>query len=330
MLVRTPSCALVIGWDLANTSNRVYVGMPRIAQHDVNRSSLEFAALKFENPSMSEITLTQTGILHNPSMYTPTLDSFTAGSYLVTNGTFGAVPIISVVLPKTHATKPKSNQGVVQQVVPIVSLDQLTQYATAVISSEYVETALVGKTNLHLGALPTVKVNYNSTTKYKGMYFLFPSVKRFRTLLTRIPGLNGLAGFNVTNVRINVTAEAGTPNLVGNAYIPNPSVMTIVMGNVTLVLRTEKMGEVGTTTIPNFTLVPGDNNFPMTGILNQTAVLQSLDDGGNGVVTMHIKGQSVTYNGVNLTYYEAALSAHELTLPMNVTQIVRDSLAPAS
>jgi predicted extracellular nuclease len=127
-----------------------------------------------------------------------------------------------------------------------------------------------------------------------------------------------------------VTAEAGTPNLVGNAYIPNPSVMTIVMGNVTLVLRTEKMGEVGTTTIPNFTLVPGDNNFPMTGILNQTAVLQSLDDGGNGVVTMHIKGQSVTYNGVNLTYYEAALSAHELTLPMNVTQIVRDSLAPAS
>jgi hypothetical protein len=134
---------------------------------------LEFAALKFENPSMSEITLTQTGILHNPSMYTPTLDSFTAGSYLVTNGTFGSVPIINVVLPKTHATKPKSDQGVVQQVVPIVSLDQLTQYATAVISSEYVETALVGKTDLHLGALPTVKVNYNSTTKYKGTCFLF-------------------------------------------------------------------------------------------------------------------------------------------------------------
>jgi hypothetical protein len=143
--------------------------MPRIAQHDVNASSLEFTSLKFENPSMEQITLTQQAILHNPSMYTPTLDPFTAGTYLVTNGTFGAVPIIYVAMPKIHATKPTSNAGVVDQVVKINNLDQLTQYAKEVISQEYVETALVGRTNLHLGALPTTKVNYNSTSKYKGM-----------------------------------------------------------------------------------------------------------------------------------------------------------------
>jgi hypothetical protein len=145
--------------------------MPKIAQHDVNRSSLEFKALKFENPSMSEITLTQDGVLHNPSMYTPTLDSFVAGSFLVTNGSFGAKAIINVTMPKIHATKPQSNQGVFKQVVPIVDIEQLTKYATAVISQEYVETALGGKTNLHLGALPVVDVKYNSTSKYKGMCF---------------------------------------------------------------------------------------------------------------------------------------------------------------
>ncbi|EHK97566.1 hypothetical protein M7I_6654 [Glarea lozoyensis 74030] len=285
--------------------NPLYVGMPKIAQHDVDRSSLEFKALKFENPSMEEITLTQDGVLHNPSMYTPTLDSFKAGSYLVTNGSFGAKAIIDVQMPEIHATKPQSDQGVFKQVVPIVDIDQLTAYATEVVGNEYVETALAGKTKLHLGALPVVNVNYNSTSRYKG--------------------LNGLKGFNVTNVRINITAAAGTPNLVGNAFVPNPSVMTIEMGNVTLSLRTEKAGFIGTTTIPNFTLVPGDNNFPMTGTLNQTAVLASMVD---GIATMLIKGQNVTYNGVALTYYEAALASHELVLPMNVLQIVADSAKP--
>jgi hypothetical protein len=142
--------------------------MPKIAQHDVDRSSLEFKALKFENPSMKEITLTQDGVLHNPSMYTPTLDSFTAGSYLVTNGSFGAKAIIDVQMPEIHATKPKSDQGVFKQVVPIVDIDQLTAYATEVIGNEWVETALAGKTKLHLGALPVVNVNYNSTSRYKG------------------------------------------------------------------------------------------------------------------------------------------------------------------
>jgi hypothetical protein len=42
-------------------------------------------------------------------------------------------------------------------------------------------------------------------------------------------GLNGLQGFNVTDVKINVSAPAGQPNLLGYAYIPNPSLMTIAM-----------------------------------------------------------------------------------------------------
>jgi hypothetical protein len=97
------------------------------------------------------------------------------------------------------------------------------------------------------------------------------------------------------------------------------------MGNVTLTLRTEKMGMVGTANIPDFVLVPGDNNFPMTGMLNQTAVIGSIPEGANGVVTMYIKGRDVIFKDVHLTYYEAALASHELVLPMNIMQIVADS-----
>jgi len=282
----------------------VYVGMPKIAQSNVDDSSLEFTTFKFLAPSMKTVTLTQEGILHNPAKFTPTLDSFLADSYLVTNGTFGSAPLIRVQMPKIHATHPTSIAGTVDQQVPIVDIDQLTAFATAVIAQEYVETALVGKTDLHLGALPTVKINYNSTSKYKG--------------------LNGLAGFNVTDVRINAGKTDG-PNLVGNAFIPNPSVMTIEMGNVTLQLRTAEQGVVGTTNIENFTIVPGDNVLPMTGTLNQTLILGSLT---GGFATLLIKGTEViNAAGEHLTYYEKALGAHELTLKMNVQQVIADSLA---
>lgn len=285
----------------------VYVGLPRIAQHNVDESSLEFTTFKFLDPTMKTVTLTQDGILHNPAIFTPTLDSFVADSYLVTNGTFGPASIIKVQMPKIHAKHPTSEAGVDAQQVTIVDIDQLTAFATAVISQEYVETALVGRTNLHLGALPTTQITYNSTSKYKG--------------------LNGLAGFNVTDVRINVTKTDG-PNLVGNAFIPNPSVMTIEMGNVTLQLRTAEQGIVGTTNIENFIIVPGNNSLPMTGTMNQTAVLNSLT---NGIATLFIKGTDVINSaGEHLTYYEQALGAHELTLKLNVVQVVADSAPPAS
>jgi hypothetical protein len=42
-------------------------------------------------------------------------------------------------------------------------------------------------------------------------------------------GLNGMAGFNVTGAKVNLTAPSGEPNLSGFAYVPNPSVITIAM-----------------------------------------------------------------------------------------------------
>jgi hypothetical protein len=133
-----------------------------------------------------------------------------------------------------------------------------------------------------------------------------------------------LKGFNVTGVRLNISAKAGEPNLSGFAYIPNPSVITVAMvspllcpyasniylvliiiqGNVTLTLATIK-GVVGNTTINDMTLVPGNNTLPMTGIIDQALVTSSLNS--SGFVTLSITGQSAIYNGQHLTYYVRAL-----------------------
>ncbi|PQE08992.1 pre-mRNA processing factor 4 protein [Rutstroemia sp. NJR-2017a WRK4] len=284
----------------------VYVAMPKIAQDGVNDASLEITELKFTDPTANSVVISQKGILHSPSMYTPTLDPFNASSYLVTNGTYGAEPMVMIEMPRIHAHHPQGPVSVDQQNVTIMSLDQLSAYTTAVLSSEYVTTALVGKTRLHLGSLPDTTVHYNQTSTYKG--------------------LNGLAGFNVTGVKINLAAKAGQPNLSGFAYIPNPSNMTIVMGNVTLSLSTAKAGTVGNSTINDMTLVPGNNTLPMTGIMDQTLVLGSMDT-KTGLVELEIVGKSAVYNGEHLVYYERALASNKLSLAMNVSQILKDSLS---
>jgi hypothetical protein len=201
--------------------------MPKIAQHDVDESYMEITALKFLNPTSDSIVLTQEVILHSPSIYTPTLDSFTAASWLVTNGTFGPTPMLMIPMPQIHALHPVSNHSVENLNITIANLQQVTDYATALITQENVTTALTGKTKLHEGKLPVVNINYNSSSTYKG---IFPHV-RARSDVWRLTavGLNGLQGFNVTDVRVNLTAKAGEPNLSGFAFIPNPSVVTVAL-----------------------------------------------------------------------------------------------------
>lgn len=74
---------------------------------------------------------------------------------------------------------------------------------------------------------------------------------------------------------------------------------------MTLNVSTLKEGVVGNTTINDFTIYPGNNSLPVTGILDQLLIAESLE---NGLVTLLISGQSAIYNGEHLTYYVRLLS----------------------
>ncbi|PVH78542.1 hypothetical protein DL98DRAFT_561154 [Cadophora sp. DSE1049] len=286
----------------------VYVGMPRIAQHQVDDSSLEFREAYFLNPTSDSVEVTQKAILHNPSTFTPTLDPFPADLFLVTNGTYASVSMLTLPMPGIHAKK-ATNASIDNAVIQVNDLDALGDYAVAVMTQENITTALVGRTKLHLGKLPVQKIKFNSTSTYKA--------------------LNSLKGFNTTDVLINALATPGTPNLRGNAFIPNQSLMTIEMGNVTLSLSVPIKGVdtiVGNATVLNFKIVPGDNSLPMFGIIDNTKVLPALV---NGKVNMTIIGETSVRNGQHLTYYEKALKSNVLVLEMNVQQILADSAAAA-
>ncbi len=76
--------------------------------------------------------------------------------------------------------------------------------------------------------------------------------------------------------------------------------LTETQGNVTLTLRTAQQGQVGVATINDMTLVPGDNSLPLTAIVNQTQIMNSLN--ATQFVELIITPDSSVYNGVHLTY----------------------------
>ncbi|OBT70350.1 hypothetical protein VE03_00108 [Pseudogymnoascus sp. 23342-1-I1] len=141
-----------------------------------------------------------------------------------------------------------------------------------------------------------------------------------RVARNRILALNGLKGFNITEPKVNLMAEPREPNLTGLALIPNPSVLTVKLGTVTMNISTNEKGLIGNRTIGNFVLKPGKNLLPMTSIVDTGLALGSVDD--KGIVNMIIVEQTAVYNGVHLPYYEAALKSHTLTLAVNLQSLL--------
>jgi hypothetical protein len=139
-------------------------------------------------------------------------------------------------------------------------------------------------------------------------------------LLTVHSGLNALAGFNVTDFSMELTPEADGTNMIGTVLIPNPTVMTISMGNVifnNFIANTTT--SIGTTTLSNLTLSPGNNTVPMRSAVNQTLVLTQLSENfKDGMLPIDIVGNSSVYDGVHLVYFEKALASLTQHIDLNV------------
>lgn len=187
----------------------VYVGLPRWEQDGVNDSSLSILGMSYLEPTATSFVFSQQAIVHNNNLFKPTLSAFNASVYLVdSNGTVAANPLTVLPISSIHAL---NGQGVniTSADITISNLDAVTNYAIAVISQKNVTNRLVGHTNVHLGSLPVNNVQYDQDVTY--------------------PGMNGLDGFNVTSIILNLTTPAGEPNMKGTAVVPNASLLTVAM-----------------------------------------------------------------------------------------------------
>jgi Protein of unknown function (DUF3712) len=136
-----------------------------MAQHDLDRATITVIEQIISDPTPSNIQLKMVTNSHNPSIFRPTLDEFKAALFLE-NTEPNIKPFGYIKIPKLHATKDAT--VVVSQPLEIVDMEQFIAYNKLVTQSETYRVAMRGRTNLHLGALPTVGVNFNKVVETKG------------------------------------------------------------------------------------------------------------------------------------------------------------------
>jgi hypothetical protein len=142
---------------------------------------------------------------------------------------------------------------------------------------------------------------------------------------TTVSGLNGLDGLVVTNFSLLKTAYSNGTNALGEIAIYNPSVLTIEVGD--LASDNYVNGElIANTTIPDLSIMPGNNTYPIYFSSNQTLVATLVEsDYRCGDLPVEIVTTKASYNGVEIPYLTQSMRAKNLSTTVNIAQALRDA-----
>lgn len=122
-------------------------------------------------------------------------------------------------------------------------------------------------------------------------------------------------------------------NLIGNLTLPNPSVLTIQIGDIYLDIKSGDL-TIGNATVKNLTLKPGDNTLPLEGILdlgtilsNLGAVLQSQKSlFTTGDLSLTTNTRSVVWDGQEVPYYTKVMSELPLVAKVPLLGTIKNTL----
>lgn len=279
----------------------IFVAIPKKAQHEINASSLEVTSQEVTDPTEEGVHLKLESVIRSGSSYHPTIDGFTASLSLEGKG-----PFTNIDIPQTKSEA--ETRITVDQAVKFTSLDAFSEYTKTVLGSEKFNVYLNGKTKVHLSGLPAMDVDYNKVVEMKG--------------------LNQLKGLNITITKILTGTDklADGSNMLASVLIPNPSVMTLDLGNVTMNLAIDTT-PVGYAFLPNVLLKPGNNTVDMQAHVNPIIVYEQVTKVyKDAIVPLSVTGNSSVKDGVHLTYYEEAIKSNVVKLNLNVGPALEEAL----
>ncbi|KAL4780816.1 hypothetical protein BJX76DRAFT_33699 [Aspergillus varians] len=273
----------------------VYVGYPRIAQGDINDSTLTVESMQIRDPAPDGFHLNQRQVIGSSSAWKPKIFAFDADVSLLGSSKFATVRV-----PDT-----RGRDGYVvniDQRLNLTNAEEFSGFSTAVIMSEEFKMNIYGEPGLKLGALPKVGIDYNKTVTMKG--------------------LNKLSGFAIETLNIQTNRTDGN-NANGTVLIPNPSVLTLSMGNLTLDVSVNGTA-IGKTFLNDLVIEPGDNHVPMLSRLNITQMIGIMRylPANSTTIPLTIVGNSSVYNGQEIPYFTTALAANTLTVGLDIAAVL--------
>lgn len=262
--------------------------------------------------SANQVRFGLTTELSVPAPFTVGLDAFTLDLYNVVDdddttttpgssgGDHGHPPpaaFVTLAVP-AQTLKGTTTIEIPAQVVDVLNAAELTKFLARAFTADR-DKAIVG-------------VRGTSVARLAGAT---SSLLRYPVDLdkaVRLDGLRGLDGLHVEELVPVAPAEADGTSLRGSLWLPNDSVLSLGLGNVSYDVSVAGV-RIGETSVADLHIVPGDQTIQYGGTTdadavmgNARTVLESLD--GDGSFEFLVTGKEATVNGEHIGYLDDILS----------------------
>lgn len=145
--------------------------------------------------------------------------------------------------------------------------------------------------------------------------------------------MNQFDGFAISDATLLLPAEDDGTNLIGNVTLPNPTVISLEVGTLVLDVKTANV-TIGNVTIDDVVLKPGDNVFPMKGVLDIRTIFKNLGDVlkaqasalKNGSLAIDSITRSVEWKGTPVDYYAEVLKTLTLSTEIPLGDTIKNTL----
>ncbi|KAH8425140.1 DUF3712 domain-containing protein [Aspergillus melleus] len=283
--------------------------IPAIAQRIVNDTDLPVYSAEILDPKPDRFTFSLNTALDIPAGLSVRTDPLTLR--LFNRAVKPILPYLSVDL-LGYNLKGHTKMEVTQHDTIVENEDEWVEALTQAVYSKRFKLSAKGSTTAHLGAL-------------KADLTLDKDVE--------LDGLDQLSGFSIDSARLLLPAEADGTNLRGEAVLPNHSVVTFALGNVTLNLKSQDL-LLGEALIQNVILKPGNNTVALSGRLDIRTILQNLSKIVaaqreailKGEIELSAQGNKTVYDGQRIPYFERVLNNLTLTARVPIVGVLMDTL----
>jgi len=272
------------------------VAVPKTLQEKIDGTTLRIDGIHVTQTQTNSVHLSINGTLTGGGGKSATVDAFNASLYLTDKSP--QTPFGYIEMPQTE------NKALVianiSQEMQIANAQAYADFNTWYMLNESFRMSVKGETYVHTSGLKATKVKFSKTVTLKG--------------------LNGFDGMNVTSSTVSITADSEGDNFHGFITIPNPSVLTVEIGNATF-HNFFNSTIVGTSNIDNMILYPGDNNLTLRANISQSPIISAVTTQpycNNGTLPLSFIGTKVVNKGQELPYFEQALKAKMETVYVNV------------
>lgn len=283
----------------------IFVAVPKMIQDKLNESRLTIEGVIVSNPRSNALTMSINSTIYADDGVHATIGGFKGAMYL--EDLPGQEPFAHFDFPATETASVITVN--VTQDLTISNMDALITFNTWLLANETLRVTVEGRPTVRLRGLAR---NYEAD---------------FRKTV-QVNGLNNFSGLEILNGSISVLPDENGDNFGGYVAIPNPSVFTLELGNITFSTRFEDE-DVGVSRLDDLILYPGSNEVPMRANIDQVPILNAVDrrpycEGADFVFLL--SGLNVTSQGQNLTYFGIPLSRTEQEIEVPIFEYVRDDL----